>query len=129
MPSLFGVELPGMILKNRHGSLVARTATTWRAIDGTAHEQTMTRNGGLALDLVSGRDYGWVTHATLNTLKSYVEANSSGVLQEQSEVIAEVRFRFEDGPVLEFEPLFPVSVPTDTTPYYGTIKLITIAEA
>jgi len=86
--------------------------------------------GGRPVDLVAYENQGWLTREQVKALRQMAsEPGATYTLlygpdgEEQSLI---VRFRHEDPPVLEMEPLLPRSNAQDGDYYYGRIKLVEV---
>lgn len=97
-----------------------------RALDGSIVVQTYDKLAGRPVTLVGDTNHGWLKRSTVQALI----ALENSALFSFDVVIYGVthtcRFRREDDPPYEFEPISNVNSPDANFWYTGTIKLITV---
>jgi hypothetical protein len=97
-----------------------------RSLGGSLIIWESTLIGGEPLDLVAEADSGWIPYATMLQLKALVPSlEASYELNYRSQLYA-VRFRHEEAPVLDVEPLMIEREFESDSFYYGKIKLMVV---
>jgi hypothetical protein len=83
---------------------------------------------GQEIDLVALEDQGWLTAGQVQTLQAMAsEPGAIYTLVVGDRGTWRVRFRNEDPPSLDLEPVLPEGPDWDDVPFWrGTIKLITV---
>lgn len=80
---------------------------------------------GRPLDLIIGyENFGFITWGQVKQLMNLDTGNSMVLIYESFQ--AQVEFRVDDFPYLDFDPLSPSPVLEDSEEMFGTIKLITV---
>jgi len=103
--TLGAVALPDLIIDNEFG-LSGIQAVVKFSLGGTPliFEQ---ERGGKPLDLVGTADSGWITKATLLSLRAMASVPRATYLLSYENTNYTVRFRNESQPVIEAEPVLP----------------------
>ncbi len=126
MISLGGVTLsPSMQWTDKHAfQPVAQSVR--RTLGGGVLVYAQELFKGRPITLEAQADTGWITKAMLDQLE-VMAATPGGVFSLNVHgFVADVIFRHNEAPALEFAPLQPRAVPLATDFYLGTLKLLTI---
>lgn len=119
------VRLPDNIIwENRytHPKVIAEAE---RTIDG---EEVLFSQGvnSRPIDLVAYEDMGWLSHSQVKNLFEMASVPNAVYLLVYEDYTAQVRFRHEDSPVIDVQPIIPRPNPEEQDFYYGTIKLMEV---
>lgn len=125
MISLEGITLPDLVWSGINTAPVK--AVTESALDGTPIIWEQSANGGLLIDLVGGDDNGWITKATLLNLWTLAStARAVYTLVYEGDTYT-VRFRNEDHPAIEVDPVIGRPNPDGADNYNNVwIKLMEV---
>lgn len=126
MISLGAVILsPSMQWVDRHNfSPVAQSVR--RTLGGGLLVYTQELFKGRPITLEAQSDTGWITKSMLDELEE-MAATPGGVFSVNIHgFVADVVFRHNEPPALEFAPLQPRATPLSTDYYTGNLKLLTI---
>ena len=102
---LDAVELPDLLIDNEFGwngvQAVVEMSLGGRPIvwEGSAT--------GKELDLVGGSDWGWISRSVLESLQALASVPLATYLLSYEGTEYTVRFRHEDNPTIEAEPIVP----------------------
>lgn len=120
MISLGGVVLPDVVIDNEFGEHKVRSVVEFSLGGRPIIWEDVAY--GPALDLVGGEDYAWIDRQTLKELQglSAVPQSSYTLIYESDTFL--VRFRNEDAPVIEAQPI--VARPNqDDSDWYQNLRI------
>lgn len=80
---------------------------------------------GRPITLTATNDQGWLTKAQVDILQALADAGAATYTLTIDTFSFVVRFRFQDAPPLEFQPLIPRNNHASTDYFIGSIKLMT----
>lgn len=126
MGSLGGVELPESIVVSGDEFPPAVAAASEITLGGKHIWWEAPVSSGQKLDLVAQEDAGWLTRAQVEALHALASV-PGGVytLTVGDRISAKVRFRHEDAPALDLQPLITPGQNKEDSPWWtGTIKLV-----
>lgn len=123
---LNGVTLSAsMIWADRHKHApVAQSALTTLGGGVIVYSQTLVE--GRPITLEARIDTGWITKAMLDQLEAMAAIAGGVYTIDIHGFAANVMFRHQDAPAVEFEPLTPKATPVAGDYYVGTLKLFTV---
>lgn len=98
-----------------------------RCIDGGLVAQSRPQYFGRPITLGGDQNYGWQKKSTVNLLLASHSQLGRSFSVTINGVSFTVRWRTEDAPACEFNPVTRAYEPSADFWYYGTIKLITIS--
>lgn len=103
-----------------------KTGVADRVLDGSVVVQSFDKLAGRPITLVGDDSHGWLKRSTVLVLVALEASNTFSFDVVLRGVTYGCRFRREDDPPLEFEPVTNVNSPSNDFWYTGTIKLITV---
>lgn len=113
--------LPDLVILNEYGqTLIA--SSFGKALDGSPviWEQEIT--SGTAIDLVGGRDFGWITRSDLLVLQGMAEVVRTTYTFYYGGYTRTVRFRHSEPPVISAIPVV-ATVIEDNTDWYHSLRI------
>lgn len=123
--SLDSVSLPDLLMDNEFGwngvQAVVEMSLGGRPIvwEGSA--------SGKEIDLVGGSDWGWMDRTTLLALQALASVPQATYTLSYEGASYTVRFRHEDNPTIEAEPIIPRPNPSGTDWFRNvTIRLMEV---
>lgn len=130
-----GIELPDMLVEPDPDLTAGVEASVELSLGLRPVVWEGARAGGKAFDLVAYRDQGWgptascptgLSRSVLAALNAKAAvAGWSGILTYEGRTLR-VRFRHEEPPAIEMEPLRPRVNAADDDYYFGRIKLMEV---
>ena len=122
---LDGITLPDLVWDNEFDWSPVSSAAE-RTIGGGLVVWETPRQTGRPIDLAAAENSGWITRAQVKALKQRADQPGwTGILVYGSEQFR-VRFRNEDAPAIDVEPVRPMVDPVDEDVYHGRIKLMEV---
>jgi len=125
MIRLGDLVLPDNIIWENRYAFPKVVVDTERTIDG---EEVVFAQSvkGRPIDLVAYEDMGWLTHEQVEVLFEMASVPNAVYLFVYEDFVTQVRFRHEDSPVIDVQPIVPRPNPSEEDFYTGTIKLMEV---
>ncbi len=98
------ITLPALKMYPETFAQVELGTVAERAIDGTLHEWARSEPG-FAIDLTGTANKGWITKAILDDLSDLAAVKDATYELVYESLTYNVRFRIEDKPVIEADPI------------------------
>jgi len=123
--TLDGIALPDLIWEGEF-EWTSVAASSEMTLGGRPIVWEAPLQAGRAIDLVATESQGWLTRAQVQALMQRAsQAGWVGILDYEGTQYR-VRFRNEDAPAVDVQPLIPRPNPADTDYYTGRIKLMEV---
>ncbi len=115
------ITLPALKMYPETFAQVELGTVAERAIDGTLHEWARSEPG-FAIDLTGTANKGWITKAILDDLSDLAAVKDATYELVYEALTYNVRFRIEDKPVIEADPIRD-RVPEQDTDEYNNVVI------
>lgn len=124
--SLEGIVLPSPIIWTDRNSWSGIQQTSERVLGGRQVTEYASLVGGRPVTLQSERNQGWVTWGVFKQLEALARTPGAVCSLQIGTFFAQVIFRHEDTPALDWEPIIKRLSPSDADVGLITLKLKTI---
>ncbi len=120
-----GIDLNRCLIWGDRFQFTPQASTVERTIGGRQAIWVQQLQAGRPITLTATNDQGWLTKAQVDALQLLADAGAASYTLLLDDVTYTVRFRFQEPPVLDFQPLVPRNNHEDTDYFIGSIKLMT----